>query len=199
MKATPYKSSRTEILARAALARFPDTPLPEVPSYTWPGDPVGNFVAALTAYDGKAVFMPSRADAILWLDHNLDIAGRRIYSAIPDYVGNVAAASVADPHRAVDIDICVADGLIGVGETGSVWVTDTSLRIPACALLATDLYLLLPRQAIVDGIHSAYTAISLRDHAYGSFFTGPSATADIEAIHISGAQGPVTLTVVVHD
>lgn len=34
---------------------------------------------------------------------------------------------------------------------------------------------------------------------YGSFFTGPSATADIEAVHITGAQGPLAMTVLLYN
>ena len=88
---------------------------------------------------------------------------------------------------------------MGVGETGSVWVTDESLGGAACALFSTDLYLLLDSRKVVDGIHTAYSQLDIRKAAYGSFFTGPSATADIEAVHITGAQGEISLTVLLYD
>ena len=47
----------------------------------------------------------------------------------------------------------------------------------------------------MGNMHDAYNFIDLKNNQYGSFFTGPSATADIEAIHITGAQGEISLTV----
>ena len=99
---------------------------------------------------------------------------------------------------------------MGVGETGSVWVTDRSLGIAGAGLLTLNLVLLLERSRILPSIHDAYAALQpgsstaatlnpelrpLSETAYGSFFSGPSATADIEAVHITGAQGPLSLTV----
>lgn len=191
-------SSKSEILSRIRQSRPTPVPLPDVPMYDIAGDPVNNFIEKLESFDGKALQFPDRDSALRWLDANIDRKGKVVFSSLPDWQGNLPLSQVADPHAAHVIDTCVAQGLMGVGEMGSVWVTDESLGKGACALMATDLYLLLHRDTILPGMHQAYAALDLRAHPYGSFFTGPSATADIEAVRVTGAQGPVTLTVLLH-
>ena len=190
--------SRDAILARIRRSHPSPVPLPDVPMYDIGGNPVDNFLTKLASFDGKAVRFPDRDSALRWLDANIDRAGKVVFSSLPDWQGNLPLDKVSDPHAAHVIDTCVAQGLMGVGEMGSVWVTDESLGKGACALMATDLYLLLDQANILPGMHQAYAALDLRAHPYGSFFTGPSATADIEAVRVTGAQGPVTLTVLLH-
>ncbi|MCM1310605.1 MAG: lactate utilization protein [Bacteroides sp.] len=158
------------------------------------GDAIKNFAAKLTAFDGRAILFPSREDAIAWFEGTIDRNRHKIYSSVP----GVESLSFTDPHAANVVDVCLTEGLLGVGETGSVWVTDKSLGLTAAALFCTDLYLLLDSTKIVDGIHTAYRTINPAATPYGSFFTGPSATADIEAIHISGAQAYTSLTVLLY-
>lgn len=191
-------SSRDAILARIRQSHPDPAPLPDVPMYDIGGDPVDNFLRKLAAFDGKALRFPDRDSALRWLDANIDLEGKVVFSSLPDWQGNLPLDKVADPHAAHVIDTCVARGLMGVGEMGAVWVTDESLGKGACALMATDLYLLLDQATILPGMHQAYAALDLRAQPYGSFFTGPSATADIEAVRVTGAQGPVTLTVLLH-
>ena len=68
----------------------------------------------------------------------------------------------------------------------------------ANGLFAINLYLLLDHNKIVDGLQDAYAMMDLSQVQYSSLFSGPSATADIEAVHITGAQGPVSLTVLLY-
>lgn len=66
--------------------------------------------------------------------------------------------------------------------------------------VALTTFILVARQRkIVNGIHEAYARLDLRNCQFGSFFSGPSATADIEAVHITGAQGPLSLTVLLYN
>lgn len=190
--------SRDAILARIRQHHPDPVPLPDVPMYDTEGNPLNNFIGKLESFDGKALRFPDRDSALRWLDANIDRKGKVVFSSLPDWQGNLPVDKVADPHAAHVIDTCVAQGLMGVGEMGAVWVTDESLGKGACALMATDLFLLLDVAAILPGMHQAYAALDLRAHPYGSFFTGPSATADIEAVRVTGAQGPVTLTVLLH-
>lgn len=193
------ESSRERILARVRSAvKETDFPLPEVPNFAVAGDPVANFIGKLEGFDGKALRFASRAEAIEWLRGNINFDGKTVFSALPDFRGNFTSDDVADPHAAAAIDVCVGEVLLGVGETGSVWVTDEAVGKAACALMSTDLYLLLDGSRIVDGIHTAYSMLDIRSTPYGSFFTGPSATADIEAVHITGAQGEISLTVLIY-
>lgn len=191
------KSSRDIILGRIRASHPSEVAHPEVPMYGIEGDPVDNFIRHLESFDGKAMRFASRSEALDWLEKNIDRTGKRVYSSASDYEGNIADSEVADPHNAHIVDVCVGEGVIGVGETGSVYVTDESLGLAACALFSTDLYLLLERSRIVDGMHTAYRMIDLRANRYGSFFTGPSATADIEAVRVTGAQGEISLTTLI--
>lgn len=191
-------SSRDEILARLKNASREGYGLPDVPMYTIPGDPVENFMSKLKSFDGKSVVVPDRAAAIDWLRKNISTDGKVLFSAIPEYTGNFTMDDVTDPRNAHKIDICIGEGVMGVGEMGAIWVTDKSVGKAACALMSTDLYLLLDRTSIVDGMHTAYSRLNIAAAPYGSFFTGPSATADIEAVHVTGAQGEISLTAIIY-
>lgn len=191
-------AARSEILNRIMLSAHESPELPVIPDYAPQGDATENFIRHLEGCDGKVMSFTSRDEALAWLHNNIDRSKLKVYSAINGFTGNVTPDDVTDPHAAHIVQACIGQGLIGVGETGSVWVTETSLGLTACALFATDLYLMLDAATIVPGIHQAYAAISLRDTAYGAFFTGPSATADIEAVRVTGAQGPISLTVLLY-
>lgn len=189
-------NSRDKILARIKSSLPAETALPDIPAYTTQGDKVESFISGLESFDGKAVRVASLDEAIAWLDKNIDRKGKIVFSNIPQFKGNFEVNTDTDPHSANVVDICVARGELGVGETGSIWVTEESLGLTACALFSTDLYLLLDVDKIVGGMHDAYAALDLSTIRYGAFYTGPSATADIEAVHITGAQGEISLTAI---
>lgn len=195
------QDTKNDILARIRSGKPALIPLPDVPAYGWPGDPLENFVGKLLSFDGKAVKFKTRADALAWLagQPEMDSSKMVIYSSAEGVTGNVSEDDVADLHNAHKIDTCVSESSMGVGEMGSVWVTDASLRHAACALLSRRLFMFLDAKKIVGGLHEAYASMKLADHQYGSFYTGPSATADIEAVHITGAQGPLSLTVMIYN
>ncbi len=190
--------TRQAILDRIRKGKPQSYDPPVIPGYGWPGNPIENFQKQLKAFDGDSLVFENRSQAIEWLQNNIPAQGKVVCSALPDYKGTCTADDYPDPHKCTNIDICVAEGLMGVGEMGSVLVTDKSLGKPACALLCTDLYLLLDKSKIVDGMHSAYSKINLSEYAYSSFFSGPSATADIEAVHVTGAQAEISLTVLLY-
>lgn len=195
------QDTKNDILARIRSGKPALIPLPDVPAYGWPGDPLENFVGKLLSFDGNAVKFKTRADALAWLagQPEMDSSKMVIYSSAEGVTGNVSEDDVADLHNAHKIDTCVSESSMGVGEMGSVWVTDESLRHAACALLSRRLFMFLDAKKIVGGLHEAYASMKLADHQYGSFYTGPSATADIEAVHITGAQGPLSLTVMIYN
>lgn len=160
-----------------------------------------DFVEHLLSFDGKAIKFKTREDAVSWLKTRpeMDSTKMTIYSATDGVEGNVSEDELTDLHNAHNIETCVAESSMGVGEMGSVWVTDESLKHAACALLSRRLFIFLDSKKIIAGLHDAYASLRLADHQYGSFYTGPSATADIEAVHITGAQGPLSLTVMVYN
>ncbi len=192
---------KDQILARIRAGKPALHPLPDVPMYGYSGNPTENFISHLLSFDGKAVTFKTRADAIAWLGKQpeMDASKNIIYSSAKDVAGNIPEEELADLHNAHRIETCVTEGELGVGEMGSIWVTDDSLGHAACALLSRRLFVFLDSKSIFGGLHEAYANIKLRDHQYGSFYTGPSATADIEAVHITGAQGPLSLTALIYN
>lgn len=169
--------------------------------YPCAGDHVEAFIRHLLSFDGRAVKFATREDAVKWLSAQPDMnpSEHIIYSSTDAVEGNFSEDRLVDMHNAHLIETCVTEGEMGVGEMGSIWVTDKSLRHAACALLSRRLYILLDSANIIGGLHEAYSRIKLRENQYGSFYTGPSATADIEAVHITGAQGPLSLTALIYN
>lgn len=192
---------KNDILARIHSGKPELTPLPDVPMYAFNADPLDHFIDRLLSFDGKAVKFRTRDDAVAWLktQPEMDAAKQTIYSSATGVDGNFGEDELADIHNAHKIKTCVTESSLGVGEMGSVWVTDESLGHAACALLSQHLFIFLDSKNIVGGLHEAYASLHLADHQYGSFYTGPSATADIEAVHITGAQGPLSLTVLLYN
>lgn len=191
---------KNDILARIRAGKPALQPLPEVPMYGYTGNPLEGFISKLLSFDGRAVKFKTRQDAVEWLGQQPEMEFTRvIYSSAPGVEGNFGEEELADLHNAHKIETCVTESSMGVGEMGSVWVTDESLVHAACALLSRRLFVFLDSRKIVGGLHEAYAALKLAEHQYGSFYTGPSATADIEAVHITGAQGPLALTVLIYN
>ncbi len=190
-------SSRNSILAAIRNARPQAIDLPEVPHYQFEGDRIESFKTLLHGFDGRFVEFENRAAAIDYLNQNLD-KSLKIFSTLPDYPGTITNADFKTPHDANVIHSCVSEGVFGVAETGSIWVTNRSLSLAAAALFSTDLYLLLDKSKIIGNLHDAYRIVDFKNEQYGSFFTGPSATADIEAIHVTGAQGEISLTALLY-
>lgn len=192
-------NSRDEILQKIKRNKPAPRRLPEIPTFAIPGKPIQNFVSHLVGFDGVPQMFATRNDAIIWLNKYIQQEGKKVFSVIDGYSGNVKLADYPTSAAMHDIDVCVGEALMGVGETGSLLVNTTSLGDPAAALFSTDLYLLIDRNLLVDGMQDAYSKIDLSNMQYSSFFTGPSATADIEAVHITGAQGEISLTALIYN
>lgn len=171
---------------------------PEIPRFAIPGEMENNFISHVETFDGKVVNCSKREDAINWLMQHLKTTDRKVLSMIPDFAGNVTMADLPTPQDAHELDVCVAEGIMGIGETGSILIEPSTFGRSSNGLLALNLYLLLDRSKMVDGVQEAYSKMDLASTQYSSFFSGPSATADIEAVHITGAQGPLSLTVILY-
>ena len=59
--------------------------------------------------------------------------------------------------------------------------------------LSQHLIVLLDPKQIVPDMHAAYRRVRLHETAFGCFMMGPSATADVEATLVHGAQGARSL------
>lgn len=195
------QDARNEILGRIKSGKPALRPLPDVPIFPFRGNPKEEFINHLLNFDGRVIEFRTRDEAMKWLKEQPEISSgvNKIYSSTAGFDGNVKEEDLADLKNASRINSCVTEGELGVGEMGAIWVTDKSLGHVACALLSRRLFILLDVDRIVGGLHEAYAYLKPHEHQYGSFFTGPSATADIEAVHITGAQGPLVMTVLLYN
>lgn len=118
-----------------------------------------------------------------------------ICSATPELYGNKDLSKVTDPHELDNVDVGIIRAVFGVAETGMVWLTEEQLHINALGFLSQHLIILLHPNDIVKDMYEAYKRIDLHKSNYGCFMLGPSATADIGAYMVHGAQGARSLTV----
>jgi L-lactate dehydrogenase complex protein LldG len=116
-----------------------------------------------------------------------------ICSAVPEIAGTRRAENVRDPHELADVDVGVVRAQFGVAESGAVWITQEELVVDTLGFLSQHLVVLLNPKQIVPDMHAAYRRVRLNETAFGCFMMGPSATADVEATLVHGAQGARSL------
>lgn len=116
-----------------------------------------------------------------------------ICAAVPEIAGTRRVEKVCDPHDLADVDVGVVRAQFGVAESGAVWLTQENLVVNALGFLSQHLVVLLDPKQIVPDMHAAYRRVRLTETAFGCFMMGPSATADIEATLVHGAQGARSL------
>lgn len=194
-------TDRDAMLSSLRMAQPPPTPLPDFGGIgvRFP-DPRARFAQSLAEVGGRCVFVPAGervADALARLPEYA--SGRRVASLVPGVRGNVDLASVPDPHQLEDLDFCVLPGLVGVAESGAVWVTERGTRNRAGWFLAQHTAIVLRAADIVHDLHEAYARIAVGGAGFAMFISGPSKTADIEQALVIGAQGPRSCTAFVVD
>jgi len=118
-----------------------------------------------------------------------------ICSAVPEIEGNKNLSKVTDPHDLNDVDVGVIRARFGVSENGMVWMTEADLKVNALGFLSQHLVILLQPDQLVRDMYDAYKQIDLLENNFGCFMLGPSATADIGAYMVRGAQGARSLSV----
>lgn len=175
--------------------RMEKTPYPQIPAFPKSDKPIlEEFKESLVEAGGmwKEVSGPEEA-ARLILELHPD--ARVICSATPEIKGNKDISGIADPHDTDDVDVGVARADFGVSETGMVWLREKDLAVNSLGVLSQHLVILLDPQRIVRDMYEAYGKVDLGINNYGCFMMGPSATADIGAVMVQGAQGARSLTV----
>lgn len=110
--------------------------------------------------------------------------------------GTVSITKDTDPHSLETIDLAIVKGEFGVAENGSVWITDEDFPLRVLSFITNDLVLVVSKNDLCENMHTAYQKIADRDRTFGLFLSGPSKTADIEQCLVIGAQGAMSLTVV---
>jgi L-lactate dehydrogenase complex protein LldG len=150
------------------------------------------FASHLREAGGEAYDVPTPAGAdskLIELHPQAEV----ICSAAREIAGTRRIENVSDPHDLADVDVGIVRAQFGVAESGAVWLTQDELGLNALAFLCQHLIVLLDPHEIVPSLHEAYGRVRLDSTAYGCFMMGPSATADVEATLIRGAQGPRSL------
>jgi L-lactate dehydrogenase complex protein LldG len=189
-------SSREQILSNIR-ANTPPEPVahPSIPVFNKPGaDLISSFQRRLEEAGGAAheIGNPQEAEAKL---ESLHSTAQVICSAVPEIPGTRRAETILDPHELADVDVGVVRAQFGIAESGAVWLTQEDLIVNSLGFLSQHLVVFLDPKEIVADMHEAYARVRLDQTAYGCFMMGPSATGDIEATLVHGAQGARSLNV----
>jgi L-lactate dehydrogenase complex protein LldG len=190
-------SSRDSILAavRANAPKSVDAPA-AVPRFEWrAGSLIADFEEAAVRMGGKVAHC-AQAGGLEGFVRSLFPQAKVICSAVAEADGTRVLNGSIGPADLADVDIAVVRAAFGVAETGSIWLSETELKVNSLAFLAQHLVALLDPRAIVENLHHAYADPRFKSARYAVLVTGPSATADIEGVLIHGAQGVRSLTVV---
>jgi L-lactate dehydrogenase complex protein LldG len=189
-------TSREQILS-AIHANIPPGPVehPQIPIFRRAEtDLKATFERHLEKAGGAAHNIGNRAEAQAKLA-SLHPTAKVICSAVPEIPGTRRAETIHDPHELADVDVGVVRAQFGVAESGAVWLTQEDLIVDGLGFLSQHLVVLLDPAEIAADMHEAYARVRLDRTAYGSFMMGPSATGDIEATMVHGAQGARSLNV----
>jgi L-lactate dehydrogenase complex protein LldG len=183
-------SSRDDILAAARSARPAGPPLPDVTAALGTRPRVDEDLAVRFADAargaGARVLEGARADV-----------AQLVRDAYPDARRIVTAGETPmpdDPHDLADTELFVCEAVLGVAESGAVWLPASRLGERAALFLAQYVVVPLDRAAIVATLHDAYARLDVAAEPFGAFVCGPSKTADIEQSLVVGAHGPKGLT-----
>jgi L-lactate dehydrogenase complex protein LldG len=168
---------------------------PRVPIFQRPAGPLkAVFEGHLREAGGAAHDVVSAPEAEAKL-RELHPRAKVVCSAVPEIAGTRRVQTVHDPHELADVDVGVVRAQFGVAESGAVWLTQEDLVVDALGLLSQHLIVLLDPALILVDMHEAYRRVRLDQTAFGCFMMGPSATADVEATLVHGAQGARSLNV----
>ncbi len=190
------KSTKEYILDSIRAARpGGEHPYPAIPVFPKNQGPIlDEFKRSLEEAGGSWREVKDASHASLLINEMFPQA-KVICSAASEISGNKDITSVSDPHGLDDVDVGVARAQFGVSETGMVWLREEDLKVNALGVLSQHLVILLDPSRIVRDMYEAYAQIRLDMDNYGCFMMGPSATADIGAVMVRGAQGARSLTV----
>jgi L-lactate dehydrogenase complex protein LldG len=166
---------------------------PEILVFTKPDAHLKSvFEKRLQEAGGAAHDIESRTEAQAKLA-SLHPTAQVVCSAVPEIPGTRRAETIRDPHELAEVDVGVVRAQFGVAESGAVWLTQEDLIVNSLGFLSQHLVVLLDPEQIVADMHDAYAGVRLDQTAYGCFMMGPSATGDIEATLVHGAQGARSL------
>lgn len=170
-------------------------PYPQIPSFTKSKKPIlDEFKENLELAAGKWLELNNTEHALESII-KLHPDAKVICSAAPEIEGNRDLRKITDPHELDDVDVGVIRARFGVSETGMIYLSEDDLVVNALGFLSQHLIILLKPGQLVRDMYEAYEKAGLDKFNYTCFMLGPSATADIGAVMVRGAQGARSLTV----
>jgi L-lactate dehydrogenase complex protein LldG len=191
-------SSREKILAAVKNNQPALQPLPALESIgaIQYEDNFLQFKTVLTTIGGKLVEVTHTNEIIEYVKYNFS-DHQNYVTTLPNLDEIKMLDEHLDPHLLENIEVAIINALFGVAENGSVWLTDSEMKIRALPFICQHLAVVLHRKDLVSNMHQAYELIGTSDYDFGVFIAGPSKTADIEQSLVLGAHGPKTMTVFV--
>ncbi|MEQ9406377.1 MAG: LUD domain-containing protein [Fuerstiella sp.] len=193
-------SSRETIFTSLRAALPESSPLPDLPAVgPWQtfDDPFARFCEVLETVGGVCQRVPDIAEASRQLAELQAWQSAAVRISVVDGLGEstVDLEQINDPHELENVDFAILRGHFGVAENAAIWVTDDTLKHRVLYFIPQHISIVIPASQIVNNMHEAYDRISVSDHAFAGFISGPSKTADIEQSLVIGAHGARSLIV----
>ena len=111
-------------------------------------------------------------------------------------LATVTISEDTEPKNLQTVDLAIIKGEFGVAENGSVWISENTFPVRVLPFITNDLVIVLEKDKLYLHMHDAFSLISERERTFGLFISGPSKTADIEQCLVVGAQGAMSLSVI---
>ncbi len=168
---------------------------PEIPSFVQEGQDLVETFKRRVKNAGGTVFQVNSIAEAQEITKDIYANAKVICSATEEWTGNRPIDPNTNPGSMEDVDVAIVRSDLGIAEMGMVWLTEDRLKVISLAFLCQHILVLLDPKNITANMHTAYQKVDLSKDNYGCFVMGPSATADIGAVLIHGAQGPRSLAV----
>lgn len=195
-------SSRTEILSKIKANKPKLISLPEINTelFTDGVDLVSQFKKMVEAVGGTLFSVKSKSQIISKVS-SLHPKGNTKYAALPnsENYNTLNINEITQLSELEDLDVLVLEGEFGVSENGAIWISDANIPKRVLPFITKNLVIALDKKKIVATQHHAYQLLKNNNYNnYGLFISGPSKTADIEQSLVIGAQGALTLSVLLY-
>jgi L-lactate dehydrogenase complex protein LldG len=141
-----------------------------------------DLIAQILAERGKIHILIPEGLPAAWLPSTLSFtADNRLTLEAPDQADGVLTAAT-----------------LAIAETGTILLQDAPGQGRRAATLLPDYHLcVVPASAVVETVPEAIRALQPTAQLATTFFSGPSATADIEMTRIKGVHGPRFVDVII--
>lgn len=173
-------------------------PLPEInlDAFEEPIDLLETFKEKVALVGGRIIAL----DAIKNIDSEIQKLypnASKIISCIKESnLGTISISEKTNPHELEAVDLAIINGEFGVAENGAVLISEDNFSIRVLPFISNYLVIILNKEKLCSNLHEAYKLISERNRTFGLFISGPSKTADIEQCLVIGAQGAMSLTII---